>query len=152
MRGGLSLTSSASLLSLLGLTSLHHTLRDSANNICLAPDWEVSTLCTWMGVTYPEYPRTQSLLQEFREALNDPARDVWVQAGEGVWRKLLEVGVVYRTSKMGTSIEARREPYHQGSWNCFISVNMGPVLLWEVPKARVGRRKRRGTWLFMCPV
>ena len=109
MRGGVSLTSSISVLSFLGFTSIHLSLRESANNICLAPDWEDSSLRAWMGVVLPDYPRTPPALQEFREALNDTARDVWVQVGDDAWHKLLEVGAIYKTSKMGTSFEARRD-------------------------------------------
>ena len=76
MRGGVSLTSSISVLSFLGFASLQLTLRESANNICLVPDWEDSSLRAWVGVVSPDYPRAPSALQEFREALNGPAKDV----------------------------------------------------------------------------
>ena len=108
MSGGVSLTGTVSLVSFLGLASIQSPLRDSANNICLTPDWEESYLRRRMGVIYPDYPSTQEALQEFRETLNGPTTDVWFQVGDADWHKLPDVGVIYRTSKMGTSFEARR--------------------------------------------
>ena len=65
------------------------------------------SVTTWEWST-PTTPNNTESLQEFRGKLNDPSSDVWIQAGMPIgaefWR-----GVIYRTSKMGTSFEARMD-------------------------------------------
>ena len=83
---------------------------DSASAVCLPPGWEYYNLCAQMGVTFPDYPNTPCGLFGFRGKLNGPTADVRLQVGEGAeWVKILEVGVIRRTSKFGTSFEARRD-------------------------------------------
>ena len=56
-----------------------------------------------MGAVQPDYPATLSGIQDIREKPNDPAVDVWIQAGGTDWFRLIQAGTIHCGSKYGTS-------------------------------------------------
>ena len=61
-----------------------------------------------MGVTYPPYPANADDMAAIRTELLDALRTALAQLGADEWRKLLRVGTIYRTTKLGMSFEAGR--------------------------------------------
>ena len=111
MRGGVAFTGTFALVSFFGLFNTFQPLWATASAICLSPGWELNILRVNVGVTFPDYPNTMVGLPDFHGKLNDPAASVWAQVGDGQdWFKLLEVGLIRRTSKFGTSCDHRRDP------------------------------------------
>ena len=113
---------------LFGLLNLFRPLWNTASAICLSPCWESNTLCVNMGVTYPYYPNATGGLQDFREKVNGPTASVWAQVGEEPLRfHWLDVGVIRRASKFGTSFEARRDAAAPaGTFGLFHLCRRGP--------------------------